>query len=374
MHRILIDINSCTLKRGQNYLPGIGRSTLELIRAFGRITPIDPIELQLYAQYVRSKLNAREDYRHLKLWHIPLPGNQRLRDLVCYTGIREYLSRYDLLHVPHNYETVRFPERTIVTIHDTFCFKDTDNANGLMEQREKQTWLAHACKAIVTCSEASKTDIIHNLNVPPEKIVMIPWGINTDTFFPEAGQNADYKLSAMGVKGPYFLSVSCGVGRKNTPMILHAYRYLYQQTATCAKLVLVWKDAPVWLLEEFAPEFSAGRILLLPAVDDQMLRSLYSAAIATLYLSRYEGFGFVPLESMACGTPVIIGSNTALKEVAREYGTYVDITDKKDIAAAMAAIMNEKVVFNSKVLHNHAAGFNWDITAKAYLNFYMEHV
>jgi glycosyltransferase involved in cell wall biosynthesis len=62
---------------------------------------------------------------------------------------------------------------------------------------------------------------------------------------------------------------------------------------------------PSWIAFDFHP-------------GDAGLRHLYSTSTAFLYPSRYEGFGLPPLESMACGCPVVTTQVGAVSEFAAD--------------------------------------------------------
>ena len=98
-------------------------------------------------------------------------------------------------------------------------------------------------------------------------------------------------------------------------------------------------------------------------VADEDLPYLYNAASLTVYLSSYEGFGLPPLESLACGTKVIVGDNSSLKEtVNKEF--LVDINDKNKIMEKMKYLLNNKIEINAKEVQDR---FNWKETAKKFL-------
>jgi len=98
-------------------------------------------------------------------------------------------------------------------------------------------------------------------------------------------------------------------------------------------------------------------------VEDEDLPYLYSAAKLTVYLSAYEGFGLPPLESLACGTKVIAGDNSSLKEtIDKEF--LVDIADKGKILEKMKMILRSQTKINSKEVQNK---FNWKEAAKKFI-------
>jgi glycosyltransferase involved in cell wall biosynthesis len=77
-----------------------------------------------------------------------------------------------------------------------------------------------------------------------------------------------------------------------------------------------------------------------PAGD---LPLLYSAASLLVYPSLHEGFGLVPLEAMACGTPVVATSAGALPEVmgVGGGGVLVPPDDPDALAKAVASLLEQ---------------------------------
>jgi glycosyltransferase involved in cell wall biosynthesis len=65
------------------------------------------------------------------------------------------------------------------------------------------------------------------------------------------------------------------------------------------------RGLPSWIRFDFHP-------------GDAELRRLYSTSTVFLYPSRYEGFGLPPLESMACGCPVVSTAVGAVSEFAAD--------------------------------------------------------
>jgi len=98
-------------------------------------------------------------------------------------------------------------------------------------------------------------------------------------------------------------------------------------------------------------------------VVDEDLPYLYNAADLTVYLSAYEGFGLPPLESLACGTKVIVGDNSSLREtVNKEF--LVDLSDKNKVLEKMKYLLTNKIKINSEEIQEK---FNWKESAKKFL-------
>ena len=107
-------------------------------------------------------------------------------------------------------------------------------------------------------------------------------------------------------------------------------------------------------------------------VRDDDLIGLYRAGEVFVFPSRYEGFGFPPLESMACGTPVISSNRTSLPELIGDAGILVDPDDVDAIERELSALLaspdrREQLGERGR---RRAADFTWrrcaELTADAY--------
>ena len=99
-------------------------------------------------------------------------------------------------------------------------------------------------------------------------------------------------------------------------------------------------------------------------IDEEDLPSLYSGAKVFIYPSKYEGFGFPPLESMACGTPVVCSKAASLPEVGGEAVMYVQSVD--EIAESVGQVLGSNTLqkeLSQKGLAR-AKKFSWKKCAK----------
>ena len=76
-------------------------------------------------------------------------------------------------------------------------------------------------------------------------------------------------------------------------------------------------------------------------VEQNLLKSLYTKAIATVFPSHYEGFGLGHLESMTLGCPVLASDIPTTKEVCGEAAITFDPNDPHDLAEKLIAIEND---------------------------------
>lgn len=76
-------------------------------------------------------------------------------------------------------------------------------------------------------------------------------------------------------------------------------------------------------------------------ITDKELIALYNESMVTLSLSRYDTFGLVPLESMACGTPVIALNAAGYRETMLDGKTgYLVDFDPQEIADKIVYFLN----------------------------------
>ena len=323
MKRVTIDVNSVMPLYNRRWVSGIGRTTKELVEEFGRMDNL-PVEIMLYSQNTKG-IKAKQLGLHFATRHICLPHKPTVNKLIGMTHLRELATNYDLLHIPHNFEWVRKPEKTIVTIHDALFFAQPDEVYDYEYAQRTYPTLAKRCRGIITCSESSKQDIMKYMGVDETKIFVCPWGYRTDLFHPNKGKKTGY---------PYFLCVSCSTGRKNTMAVIKAYEMLLRQKPM-HELVLVWPNPPDAALEYCNKDHLRNHIYITNDVDDERLSVLYNEATALFFPSRYEGFGLPVLESMACGTPVVTCRNSSLPEVGGDAALYVEPDDIEGICRYM---------------------------------------
>ena len=115
--------------------------------------------------------------------------------------------------------------------------------------------------------------------------------------------------------------------------------------------------------------------VLLPGwISDDDQPSVFASATLFVYPSLYEGFGFPPLEAMACGTPVVCSSASSLPEVVGDAALQVDPTEVASLAAGLVAVGTSPALRASLRARGleWAAGFRWADTAAATARAYEE--
>ncbi len=228
--------------------------------------------------------------------------------------------------------------------------------------------LEKSCKRadrIVTISEFSKQEIIRYLNVPEEKISVIPLGVDRHRFhtgYPAA--RIKKVKQKYGLEGEYLLYVGTIEPRKNLKRLIEAYAQL---PLYVPKLVLVGKKG--WLYQEiFQTVERLGlkkRVVFLGYAADQEIPLIMAGAKCFLFPSLYEGFGLPPLEAMACGVPVVTANCSALPEVAGDAAVLVEPDKTESIRQGILAVLEKEELRKQMIERGiqQAKKFSWKKTA-----------
>jgi alpha-1,3-rhamnosyl/mannosyltransferase len=101
---------------------------------------------------------------------------------------------------------------------------------------------------------------------------------------------------------------------------------------------------------------------------------LFAGADLLLYPTLYEGFGLPVVEAMACGTPVLTSSTSALQEIAGGYAYLVDPLDVDAIARGIVLLTTDPKVRSDFVElgRKRARDFSWDKAAERTLEVYAD--
>src|SRR2546425_145083 len=200
-------------------------------------------------------------------------------------------------------------------------------------------------RAVIADSNASKGEIVGWLRVPPERITVVPLGVDP-VFRPLAPEDpwaANFRRRHE-LPRDFVLAVGSIEPRKNLPRVLEALRRVRGQPGGPTP-TLVHAGPEGWHPEEVAGAVQqlglADAVRFLGYVPVEDLRALYSLARVFVYPSLWEGFGMPVLEAMACGCPVVTSNVSSMPEVAGEAAVLVDPTSVEDIARGLAAVWND---------------------------------
>ena len=260
--------------------------------------------------------------------------------------------------------------RALLTVHDLSFLRHPETFPpklGAYLNRAVPRSVARA-DHILADSEATRRDLFELLDVPPGKVTTLYGGVSP-RFTPQADAGerlrlqTQYNVSAR----PYILAVGTVQPRKNYVRLMEACDPLAAQR----DLDLVIVGRPAWLSEPIVA--AAGKrpyVHLMGFFADADLPALYRQAAALAFPSVYEGFGFPPLEAMACGTPVVASTASSVPEVVGDAGLLVDPLDIPAWTAALTQTLDDAVL-RARLREAglaRAATFTWARTAQEWLS------
>lgn len=234
--------------------------------------------------------------------------------------------------------------RQIVTIHDLFPldYPEWFADNFARVYRAVVPRVIRRVLHLIAVSEYTKRRIAAVVPGAEEKTTVIYSGIGSQ-FHPERVHASEQAAHELGVRSrQYVLSVSSVEPRKNVARILQAWRCALPDLPDDLWLVLAGKKgkASVFGSSDFGP--APERVRFTGYVPDHLLPGLYAGAQAFLFPTLAEGFGFPPLEAMACGVPVLTSNTSSLREVCAGAAHLVDPLDVEEIARGIRSVVLDR--------------------------------
>lgn len=218
------------------------------------------------------------------------------------------------------------------------------------------TRVARRARALITDSEFSKREIVKLLAIP-EKRVHVVYPSVPEVFLDGKDRSSENRY------GEYILIVSSLQPRKNLRNVLLALEKVDLENT---KLVLVGGvNRKVFRNDVLEiPAILHGRVILAGYVSDKELVGLYQNAKFFIYPSLYEGFGFPPLEALACGCPVIVSDIPSVHEVCGDAVEYVDPNDIEAMAAGIRRALEKDKRMNQEGARALLLKLSWQKAAR----------
>ncbi len=285
----------------------------------------------------------------------------------------------DVVWHPHNRSQFYSPCAYVCTMHDVLPVARPDLAGKYINSLSKKllfwsrTFSAANADMVITDSEFSRQEIINHLRVDPKKVKAIHLGINRGTFHSDKNpENWNRVRSTYDLPEKYILTTGSYAPHKNLRMIIEAYSHSNLMEDGVGLVMVGPNDATGYRigyqeLVKYAESIGiSNNVRLLPSVPEADLVSIYSHSHIHVTASMYEGFGFTPLEAMACKVPVIVSNVSALPEVCGEAALYADpydpdsFTEKMNILGQNQNLRSEMIEKGRKQVEE----FSWDKCAK----------
>jgi len=373
--KIALDYNSALRQ-----IAGIGRLTRELVLAFLRLGGGDELLLVYAARDLPPNHAGLAAMRALvseypNVRPVPIPLAERWLTIAWQRArlplpIERWTGAVDLVHGP---DFVLPPVRrtpTLLTVHDLTFRVHPETAHAALRRYLESAVPRSLRRAhhILADSSSTRSDLQRFMGVDGERVSVLYPGVDPRFRRVSASDELERVRVRYALPERYFFFVSTLEPRKNLERLFTAYSLaLHQLGASPDELQLLLGGRPGWLAQPILA--AAARTLgvrLLGPLDDADLAALYTLATATVYPSLYEGFGFPPLESLACGTPVLAANTSSLPEVVGDVGLLVDPSDTHAIAAGLVRLAAEPALAADARERGprRAARFSWPRAAE----------
>jgi glycosyltransferase involved in cell wall biosynthesis len=382
-----LDVSALDPKFKNHAHRGIGRYVSELRRYIERCTEPDVgVEFFNHESLVKGGLSNFVDI-------IPF-GRTTLKQQLLYPVRlgRGEMRKFSFLHFPAHMDGPAWSTKPFVlTVLDLIplVLEDLYRANRPSWRFKFARWLElQAIKRavlILAISENTAQDIVRLLNVPRDRIVVTPLGVDASFF--EVGKLREQQSSTRGEElrckfgipagRPIMLYVGGHDERKNIRTLMEiSRRSIDASTGAKPVLVLAGRISPELERERLnraIAEFGMKNDLVeLGYVPDDGLKALYAESALFLFPSLYEGFGLPVLEAMAAGLPVVSSHASSMPEIIGAAGLLFDPRNAEQAAAKVLRVLEDTETARALSQRGleQARGFTWEETGRQTMNAY----
>jgi glycosyltransferase involved in cell wall biosynthesis len=274
------------------------------------------------------------------------------------------LPRWDVFHASHQLQRPPANARLTSTIHDMTCWSMPElhrKRNVDFTRRFGERFLPRAA-GLIAVSECTRQDAIRILRLDPARVTTIHSGVGEPFFKAAPARRAR----------PYFLYVGTIEPRKNIETLLDAWAALPPSLRAEHDLVIAGPAG--WNVEPTMARLRSGKdgVEYLGYVPEADLPSLTAGALAFVYPSLYEGFGFPVAQALAAGAPVITSNVSSLPEIAGDAAILVDPRSVSELRDALERVALSPSLRDDLARRGRARAqcFRWDECARRSLEFF----
>jgi glycosyltransferase involved in cell wall biosynthesis len=214
--------------------------------------------------------------------------------------------------------------------------------------------LAKKVRVVFTPSSYIQRKVIERFGI--DNVIVTPNGVDTQRFRPDA-QQAPGELPRQ-----FLLFIGSLQPRKNLQVLLDAWKQVRDEYQDLW-LVIAGDRGPVFGRIKIT---SSERVIYLGYVAEHELPGLYARARWLVLPSLEEGFGLPALESMACGTPVIVSDGGALPEIVGNAAVLFKLSEPGSLLHALRSCLDNDDLRSSLITSGfeRITHFSWQYSAE----------
>ena len=265
----------------------------------------------------------------------------------------------------------------LLTVHDVQPLLHPENFSPAKRafSRAMLPRSAKAARLVVTPSEYSREALLSVVDLPPERVRIVPHGIPTPSVGPGVEADLAQIEAGYGIRPPFVVYPAITYPHKNHLTLVRAFAEVVRHRPD-ASLVLTGGEGQTEAelretISELGLEGCVHRLGRVPWGD---LAAILRQARVLGFPSEFEGFGAPVIEAMARGCPVVAADATALPEVVADAGVLVDPHDLGAWSTELLAMIDDDAHHAAYVAagRERAARFSAAASAEALLAAYRE--
>ena len=251
-----------------------------------------------------------------------------------------------------------YRKKMMVVVYDLFHIAMPDLVQGFHKRAYAYFFFTavklKAC-SILTISEFTAREFLRLVGRPKKTLKSIPLGVDKAWF--------SLPNSPSPHHSKYILFVGNIKPHKNLVRLMQAFGLLIDRIPH--DLVLVGKIDGFITGDNLAFSLAnkmAGRVYFVGKVEKEMLEAFFKNASLLVFPSLYEGFGFPPLEAMACGCPALVSNVGPMPEVCANAALYFNPYDTSDMAEKIFLMTTDEDLRSSFITkgYDHVKNFTWE--------------
>ncbi len=351
---------------------GVGAYVLALARRLPDLAPDD--RFYYFSASLRDRYPASEWPKNVTLADKPIPVqalNYTWNRLGFPALDRLVGASLDLIHSPHPLIVPGKRAKHIVTIHDLFFLKHPEMTEAEVRRDYAPLVKDHVRRAdgVICVSQHTAHEARLLLDVPPEKIAVIPNGVDPAYRAEVTAADVEAVLQRRRLPRGALLYVGSEEKRKNLVTLARAYMALGQKHRQLPPLVLVGPGSHWGQGGSIA---GGMQIHATGYLETREIRALMAVSKALVLPSLEEGFGLPVAEAMAAGLPVVCSQGSGLEEVAGGAATLVNPLDTRSVASGIEKILDDpkRADEQRRAGLERSRQFDWDVSARMTMEFY----
>ena len=278
----------------------------------------------------------------------------------------------DLFWSPHYNIPILRKGNQVTTVHDVvhLALREIFDSNSMQVYAKFMfNMVAKKSGKIICVSNFTKSEFVKYTRVNADKIKVIHNGL----------EEAWYQVKKVKrpSERPYILFVGNIKPHKNLMSLITAYIKVLDKLPH--DLILVGEKEGFLKGDKKIAELVSqgkGRIKFTGFVDEFSLQQYYAFADLFVFPSLYEGFGYPPLEAMACGTPVLASNSASIPEVCGNAAEYFNPLDINELSEKIVGLI-ENESLRAKMINagsQHSKKFTLEKCTKETISVFEEYI